>query len=162
MDDGFVQRSAVGAEERRENAHAVFAGVGRELRAEEIGAGGEEIDVADCLGARGGGFDFSGPAGEKGHAVAALPDVGLVAAELRAGEVALFFEGGCAGLRRAAVVGGEDDERVGGEAVFVEGGEDFSDDGIGLHDKIAVGAETALPCHSGVGRIGVCGDVSGT
>ena len=100
--------------------------------------------MADCLGARGGGFDFSGPAGEKGHAVAALPNVGLVAAELRAGEVALFFEGGCAGLRRAAVVGGEDDERVGGEAVFVEGGENFSDDGIGLHDKIAVGAEAAF------------------
>ena len=100
--------------------------------------------MADELGTGGSRFYFTGPAGEKGHAVAAVPDVGLVAAELRAGEVALFFEGGCVGLRRAAVVGGEDDERVGGEAVFVEGGENVSDDGVGLHDEITVGAEAAF------------------
>ena len=144
VDDGFAPRGAVGAEERREEAHAILARIRREGGTENLGTGGEEIDVTDKLRVRGCGFDLSRPAGEERHAVAALPDVGFVAAELRAGEVAQFLEAGRVGLRRAAVVGGENDEGVFGEAVSVEGGENFSNDGVGLHREIGVGAKAAF------------------
>ena len=91
----------------------------------------------------------TGGAHDKRHAMAAFPRIGLVAAQGPAGEMAHHFETGDVDVRRTAVVGREDDERVGGEAVFIEGGEDFFPVGLrsttdgeprvmGVHAKEAV------------------------
>ena len=76
-----------------EDAEGIFGGVGGEFFAVEVGHRGEEIGEAGEFVVVGAGGDFAGPAGDEGDAVSAIPDVGFVAAELGAGEVAFGFEG---------------------------------------------------------------------
>ena len=74
----------------------------------------------------------------------AVPEVGLVAAILRAGEVALLLELRGPGGGRTAVVAGESDERVVRDARLIERAEDFADGPVGFHHEVAVIAEAAF------------------
>ena len=76
--------------------------------------------------------------------MAAFPDVGLVAAKLRAREVAARLEGGSVGDGRAAVVAGEKNHRVARDAGLLHGREHFANGVIGLRREIGVGVEPAF------------------
>jgi hypothetical protein len=101
-----------------------------------------------------GGFDLAGPARNKRHAVATFPDVAFVAAKLRAGKVALRFQFFGARVRRAAVVGGENHQRVASDPGFIERGQQRAYTGVGLHHEIGVSAKAAfaLPLRRGHNR----------
>ena len=120
-DEAGADGLGVGAEEGGEEADAVFAGGGGEGDFEEVGEGVDEVELADELVADGSGFHFGGPAGDEGDAMAAFVEVGFVAAVDVAGVVigGEEFVDVCSG--GAAVVGGEDDEGVFGDAVLFEG-----------------------------------------
>ncbi len=88
VDDGFLEGVVDGAGEGGEDAERIFGGVGGEFFAVEVGHRGEEVAQAGEFVGVGAGGDFAGPADDEGDAVAAVPDVGLVAAELGSWEVA--------------------------------------------------------------------------
>ena len=95
--------------------------------------------MTDELVAGAAGFDAAGPARDEGNAVAAVPDVGLGPAEVGADLVALFGQLSDAGGLGAAIVTGEDQQRVVGQLVGVERLQEFAERVVGLHHEIAVG-----------------------
>jgi hypothetical protein len=76
---------------------------------------------------------FGGPAHEAGHANAAFPHGGLVMEERRVAAVAL-----------AAVVAGENDERVVGEAVFLQFGQNHAHTEVDALDHGLVNGAAAM------------------
>jgi hypothetical protein len=103
-------------------------------------------------------FDLSEPAREKRDPVPALPDIGLISAEIRAREVPFFCElvhpshyrlSGDADLRSAAVVAREDDQRVAGRSALVEPPHDLPHSIVGLHHQSpCMPSGPLLPRHS--------------
>ena len=103
------------------------------------------------FGGGGTGRDFARPAGNHGHADAAVVEVGFAAFEI----TYLAFPGG-------AVVAGEDDEGVIGDTEVVEGGEELTD--LGIH-VLHHGAEAVLVVTDtgggGIGPVGLGGGFVG-
>ncbi len=75
--------------------------------------------------------------------MAAIEEVGLVAAKIPVHRVALGGELLDAGLRRAPVVAGEHDQRVARDAVAIEGGQHLTHGPVGLHHKVSVEVQAA-------------------
>ncbi len=138
--------------EQRQQAVAVLAGGVGQRGAEDVGERGHDVGLRDELAAGTAGFHGTGPAHDEGHAMPAFPRVSLVTAQRAAGMVALLFEIADADVGRAAVVAGEDDERVVGGTALIECGEHAADDGIGLHDEVGVEIEPALVLPLGIHR----------
>ena len=105
-----------------EEGKGIFAGAGGDCvaLAKDVGEGRVEVSGANSFAGGGAGFHFAGPADEEGGAVAAFKNVGFVAAPMGVGLVALGDELGDFGGRRAAVVGGENNDGVLGELLFVQ------------------------------------------
>ena len=144
VDDGFAEGSCGGAEEGGEEADAVLGGIGGEFGAEDVGGGGHEVGEAEELVGRGAGLHAGGPADQERDAVTAVENVGFVAAEKVGGVVTFGEEAGEIGLRRAAVVAGDDDEGIVGEALFFEFVQQLADGVVGLHDEVGVVIEAAF------------------
>ena len=83
-----------------------------------------------------------GPAGDEGHAVAALPHVRLHSAQRP--DTAMGVLGDVLGVPHRPVVAGEDHQRIVGHAQGVELVEHLADDAVDLGDKVAVVAALAL------------------
>ena len=82
-----------------------------------------------------------GPTDNERHAMAPLPEVALQATERTQSTVAVFPHS-LIGVTLRAVVGGEDHDRIVGEAARGECGEHGADRGVGLGHEVteAVGA----------------------
>ena len=76
--------------------------------------------------------------------MAAFEDIGLVSAEHVTGVVPLGNQFVEFGLRRAAVVAGDQDQRIVAQAVLIQRGEHLADGSVGLHHKIGIGIQAAL------------------
>ena len=76
--------------------------------------------------------------------MAALVDVGFVAPEVVAGVVTELLQLREVGLWGAAVVTGDDQQRILREALFVEGVHDLSNAVVGLHHEIGVRIQLAF------------------
>ena len=144
MHDGLAKGLRVLPKQRGEKTDAVLAGVGGDFGAGDVGGGGEQVGQADGLVAATAGFHLSGPAGNEWHAMSAFVDVGLVSAELVAG---IMILGGhlwkfCGG--RAAIVGGEDKQRILREIVLLQRLHDLADGPVNLHGEIAIGVDPAF------------------
>ena len=129
--------------QHRQETHAVLGRVRRQGRLRQRGERGQEIDLADQLIAHA-RLHPRGPAHDERHAVPALEEVGLVPAQRAARLVALGDELVDRGRRRAAVVGGEDHQRVAREPFAFQCGEHAADLGVDLAHEISVGVEPAL------------------
>ena len=100
------------------------------------------------------GGDAAGPAGNKGHAMAAFPLVALHAAR-RAGAVVLMVSThGDGGRHLGAIVARENNKRVLGEVVLLQRLHQFADDVVHFKNEIAVwpGLGLALKRVTGKGR----------
>ena len=84
--------------------------------------------------------------------MAAVEDVGLVAAEAAARVVPVREQLVEVGLGRAAVVAGDDDQGLPARPCSSSGSSTCADGRVGLHHEVAVWVEAALPVPSGVGR----------
>src|SRR5262245_25674592 len=126
------------------NADAVLAGAVGKLDTENLSGSGEEVGQAMGLLGCCAGLHMAGPADEKGNAVAAFVNVSFVTAEDVAGVVALGNKLFKLGLGGAAVVAGDNEKRVFGKSLLIEGGEEFAEGGVRMHDKVGVGVEAAF------------------
>ncbi len=133
----------VAAGEAGQEADAVLPGVGARGLARVLGGRGEEVKDTDGGIAGAARGHNPRPTGKERHAVATVPDIGLVAAVGVAGTVAVVLLEVVALGRAtgATVVGREDHQRVLGDALGVERVEDLADAGIGLDAEVAVGAD---------------------
>jgi len=94
----------------------------------------------------------------KGHAVAALPDVRLLAAQQQVRQVAV--QAMSSGVQCAPLSLGDNDQRVVREFQVVERVKDRADGGVHLGGEVAVVTRAALARNFSVGSQGVCGAVS--
>src|SRR5437667_3422455 len=108
MHDRLAERAFIRTPQRGEKAHAIFGGIVRKLRAEDVRAGGEKVGQADQLLAGGAGFDMAGPADDERNAMPAVKNIRLCSTEVVAGVVTFGVEFVELSLRRTAVVAGED------------------------------------------------------
>ena len=154
VDHALAGRLAGLTQQRGEDAKAVLGGVLGQFHTDGFGCCGHKISEAHDL--RGGlaTFHFGRPAHDEGHAVAAIKDVRLVAAQIVAGVVTGGEQFGEVGTRGAAVVTGDDDERVLGDACRFCGTHDLADGVIGFHDEVGIEADAAfaLPFRTGQDR----------
>src|SRR4051794_3766750 len=85
-----------------------------------------------------------GPAHDKRHTVAALPDVALCATKRAAWLDAVFDKLVPAGNAAMSVVAGEDHDRVVGDSCLIDCPNYFARRPIGLHQEVGDGRDTAL------------------
>ncbi len=133
--DGFVGFS----EEEGEEVEAVFGGVAGEIGSGNGGGGGHEVGEGGGLVDKARG-DCSGPAGDEWDAVAAFPLVAFHTAPGFGSVVLVVFAHLDDGGDFGAVVAGEEDEGVLGQAEVVDFFDDGADDVVELGDEVAVGA----------------------
>ena len=132
MDECAAQGARiVVAAESGQQAGAVFAGLGRQGDAEDIGASREQVYLADGLRARAAGLDDGWPAHHKRDAMTALVDIAFTAAEFTvAGVLVLLRTFRVSGF--PAIIAALKNEGITGQAVPIEGGEDLTDAVVGL------------------------------
>src|SRR5262249_44470980 len=123
------------------DAEAVFARRTRRRDTSGFGAGAEDVVQAhELVGARA-RLNSAGPTNDEWDAMPALVDVRLRAAEDVTRVVALLQQVGVVGLRRAAVVTGEDHKCVLGEMVLLKRREHLAGCEIRLRHEVGIGAE---------------------
>ena len=127
-----------------QQVHAVLGGVGREVGAEDAGAGGHDVGEHDGFVAARAGFNLPRPAHDERHAMAALEGVGLPAPPVDVEMHARRVELREVRLGRGAVVAGENDHRVAGLAGVVQRLQKFADSPVGFHEKIGVVADVGF------------------
>ncbi len=145
-------------DEKRHEAHAVFACRIGQVHADGVGERRHEIGLMDELVADAARLHHAGPAHDEGHAVPPFPGIPLVATERAAGKVTTGLQVLGADVWGEAIITGENDERVVGGAGLVECGEDVADNGVGFHDQIGTGVLEATfplpPVAHGQRRVG--------
>lgn len=124
----------VGASEDGGDVFAVDDEIGGERGVGDVGEGWEEVHHAGEGVGGGVGGDVVWPPEDEGHADAAFVG-GAFTAAIGDGVAALFFF-----LEPGAVIAGEDDEGVGVEVEFFEGGEDLGGGPVEFLDDVAVEA----------------------
>ena len=104
--------------EQRQQAEAVLTRVVRQLSAEDISDGGDEVCVMYKLSANAAGLYHRWPANDERLAMAAFMHVGFIASQRSARKMPAGFEilGTCVG--REPVIAGEEDQCVVGFAGF--------------------------------------------
>ena len=90
-------------------------------------------------------FDFTRPADQVGHSVAALPNVAFVSTVFSAGIVACFDEFLDSGVVGMAIVRGENNNRIFCNAGVVYGFDDLAGRPIRFHHEIGNGVNPAFP-----------------
>ena len=100
-----------------QKTHAVLGRAGGDGGSDEIGAGGEEVELPDEGVRSGAGWNGARPVGDERHAVPALEQIGLEAAVAGARVVRDARVRRDVGGGGEAVVGGKNHERIFGEAV---------------------------------------------
>ena len=144
--DRLVQRvgarrsPALFAKQHGQQIETVLGGVGRQRDAGHGRAGRHDVGEADGLITHAAGGDFSRPAHDERHAVAALPLVALHTAPRPRAVVAVVgaHADDARGLR--AVVAGKHDDGVVREPETLERLHQFADDVVELENEIAVRA----------------------
>lgn len=106
----------------------------------ECGESGGHVDGADEVIGFAACGDFLRPLGEEWHAVAAFVESAFVAGERGVGMVVEAADVFVAVVHDAAVVAGENDESIVGEAVFFEGLHDLADGVVEFMEVIAASA----------------------
>ena len=90
-------------------------------------------------------FDFTRPADQVGHSVAAFPDVAFVSTVFSAGVVACFDEFLETGVMGMAIVRGENNNRIFRDTSVVYGFYDLAGRPIRFHHEIGNGVNPAFP-----------------
>ena len=153
-DDVVANGGSIRAEQGWEEADAIFACCGRQGRADEFGKGGHEIDLPDELVGHRAGFHLGWPAGDERDAVAAFVEICFVTPVDVAGLVSGGLQLGDVGGRGAAVVGGEDYQRVFRKALGFERSHQAAHVGIDLFDEVGIGTDAAAALKFGAGNDG--------
>ena len=159
--DGVFAASGALAEERGQHVEAIRRGIGGQRDAGERGEGGGHVHMRDECGAFGAGCDFAGPPRDEWNAVPALKQCALCAAQRAVHRVLPRAVVGIAVVPHAAVVAGENDECVFGEAVLFEGGEDLPDGVVEFLNRVAARAGLAAADEAGIGHAGDVDAVGG-
>ena len=127
-----------------QQVETVFGGVVGQLGVDDGSDGRHHVGEAGELSAGGAGFHLGGPADEEGHAMASFPTVAFDAAPRSRAVVAVIGAHVDDAGDFRAVVAGEDDEGVVGDAEFLERAHQLADHPIELVDKVAVRPGTGL------------------
>ena len=122
-----------------QHARAVLARSPGQGGADDLCDRRHEVGLAGGQVAPGSRRNDAGPAHHERHPVAAFPNVALPPGQVGAGQVAVLAHR----LHRRPVVAREDDDRLPGDAVPVEGLEDGADRIVYLGDEVPVVAGSA-------------------
>lgn len=139
------------SEQNGKPVDAVFAGILRNVSADQGREGGHQVGEAEEAIAHLAGRDFVRPAGDEGDPVSAFPDAALLAAQFTSGQMAVRDFGGAFGstwLQRSgqgAVVAGDNQESVPGQVEGLEFCGDLTDAPIHQPDHVAPGSPSDFP-----------------
>src|SRR4051812_49399401 len=138
MHDSVADRLSLFSLQRGQQVEAVLSGVVGKLHAHNLSRRPHQVrETAQLIANRSGG-NFSGPARQKRDTMSGVPDIGFFAFPTGVGamgEALLVFR-----FPVRSVVAGEDDERIAGNAGFVDGAQHLPQRVVHLGYEIAVNA----------------------